>query len=46
MMEDLVFIVALSRLVTDLVLLCAGAMAIGSLTVLAMQFLAPRNDRP
>lgn len=41
MMNDMVFVVALSQLIIKLVLLCAGALTIGSITLIVATLLAP-----
>lgn len=41
MMDDLVFVAVLGQLVIQLVVLSAGALAIGAFTLIAMNLLAP-----
>lgn len=41
MMGDLVFVAVLCQLIIKLVLLCAGALTIGSITLIVATLLAP-----
>ncbi|MEY9575854.1 hypothetical protein ABIE88_003430 [Bradyrhizobium diazoefficiens] len=41
MMDDLAFVAVLGQLMIKMVLLCAGALSIGAITLIVMTLLAP-----
>jgi hypothetical protein len=41
MMDDLVFVAALGQLTIQLITLCFGALAIGAVTIITVNLLAP-----